>query len=189
MRLGIDMDGVIANFNAGWMAAHNALHGTELHPGLVDAWDVLPALSGHDDMDAFWTWARDLGEGHSVFRHLDPFPGAIEALHGLHAAGHDIVIITAKPDWSVPDTLSWLGDHRVPLREVHICEEKWRVDADVYVDDAPHVLADYRRHRPDAHVLRFVRPWNTPVQGTVDIHDWDQAIDHITGLAASMAPG
>ena len=189
LRLGIDMDGVIANFNAGWMRAHNALHGGDLHPGLVERWDILPSLSGFADMDAFWEWARDLGEGHSVFRHLDPFPGAIEALHGLHAAGHDIVIITAKPDWSVPDTLAWLADHRVPVREVHIAEEKHRIDADVYVDDAPHILADYRRHRPDAHIVRFVRPWNTHVEGTHAVEDWDQAIELISAIAATDGRG
>lgn len=184
LRLGIDMDGVIANFNAGWMHHYNAQHGTDLHAGLVERWDVLPTLTGFPDMDAFWDWARDLGDGKSVFRHLDPFPGAVEALHGLDAAGHDIVIVTAKPDWSVPDTLSWLGDHRIPVREVHIQFEKWRVDADVYLDDAPHVLEDLVRHRPDRHVLRFVRPWNHPVDGTIDVHDWDEVIERVSAIAA-----
>lgn len=113
LRLGIDMDGVVADFNGGWMDAFNAERGTSLHPDLVDGWDVLPTLTGFTDMSAFWDWARDLGAGHSVFRHLSPFPGAIQTLQCLVAAGHDVVIITAKPDWSIPDTLSWLGDHRI----------------------------------------------------------------------------
>jgi 5'(3')-deoxyribonucleotidase len=184
LRLGIDMDGVIADFNAGWMRHFNAQHGTDLHPDMVDSWHALPGLTGLADMPAFWDWARDLGEGYSIFRHLDPFPGAIESLHALNAAGHDIIIVTAKPDWSVPDTLAWLADHRVPVREVHIRHDKWEVDADVYLDDAPHVLRGYRRHRPDAEILRFVRRWNHPIEGTHDVHGWDDVIDRVTAIAA-----
>ncbi|WP_370325671.1 hypothetical protein [Euzebya sp.] len=187
LRLGIDMDGVIADFNAGWTHHFNAQHGTDLCADDVHSWDCLPELAGLPDMEAFWDWARDLGDGRSVFRHLDPFPGAIEALHGLDAAGHDLVIITAKPDWSIPDTLSWLGDHRVPVREVHIQHDKWRVEADVYLDDSPHVLRDLVRHHPDRHVLRFVRRWNAHLEGTTAVHDWDEVIDAVSRIAEVAA--
>jgi len=32
MRLGIDLDGVVANFNAGWMRRYNDEYGTDLKP-------------------------------------------------------------------------------------------------------------------------------------------------------------
>lgn len=188
LRLGIDMDGVVADFNGGWMDAFNAERGTSLHPDLVDGWDVLPTLTGFTDMSAFWDWARDLGAGHSVFRHLSPFPGAIQTLQRLVATGHDVVIITAKPDWSIPDTLSWLGDHRIQAHEVHFAFDKWKIDCDVYVDDAPHVLEDLVRHRPSRRILRFVRSWNRPLEGTTSVRSWDDVEQAVSKFAQIPLP-
>lgn len=172
LRIGIDLDGVVADFNRGWTDAWNAQHGTRLAVDHVDGWDVLPTLTGLPDMGAFWAWARDLGGGRSLFRDLPVFEGAIETIRELARDGHDPVVVTAKPGWAVHDTFAWLSDVGFPTREVHITEEKWEVDCDVYVDDAPHVLEGYLRHRPDRRVLRFVRPWNDPVEGAHDVHSW-----------------
>jgi hypothetical protein len=34
------------------------------------------------------------------------------------------------------------------------------------------VLPALVKHRPNALICRFVRPWNQPVPGAVDVHDW-----------------
>ena len=166
------MDGVICDFNAGWMRLHQAEFGSDLHPEMVVAWDNLHELGGFADMRAFWHWARGSAERPSIFRHLEPYPGALETLHELRQARHDIVIVTAKPRWAIPDTLRWLGDHEVPTSEVHVRYRKDTVDCDVYLDDSPLVLPELVRHRPDRLVCRMVRPWNVPVRGTVDVPDW-----------------
>jgi 5'(3')-deoxyribonucleotidase len=169
LRLGIDLDGVVADFNAGWTALHNAEFGGEL---TADMWDGLNQLGGFDDMDAFWAWARGNEHRPSIFRHLDLLPGAIETLRRLDAEGHHVVIVSTKPDWAVHETLHWLADNEIPTREVHLTFAKHLVDCDIYLDDAPGVLPDLVEHHPDALVCRFVRPWNQPVAGTVDVHNW-----------------
>jgi hypothetical protein len=90
----------------------------------------------------------------------------------LVAEGHEIVVLTAKPDWAIPDTLRWLADRRVPTREIHVLDDKHRVECDVYLDDAPAVLEDLVAHRPKALVCRMIQPWNRPVRGAVDVTDW-----------------
>ncbi len=180
MRLGIDLDGVVADFNTGWIRRYNRDFGTQIPFDAVESWDGIPSLTHFRDMGEFWEWARD-HDGHTLFRHLEPYPGAIEALERL-SRRHDVVIVTTKPDWAIHDTFAWIARHRLPTREVHISDRKWEVPCDVYLDDAPHVLEGLRRRRPDATVCRFVRPWNQPVTGVVDVHTWDEFEDVVRGL-------
>lgn len=172
MRLGIDLDGVVADFNGGWTRLYNREHGTELNAASVTRWNHIPDLTHFRHMGEFWRWASNL-DGASLFRQLDTFPGAVEALENL-ARNHDIVIVTTKPDFAVHDTYEWIAEKRLPTTEVHILEAKWEVPCDVYLDDGPHVLPGLVSGRPRATVCRYVRPWNRPIPGAVDVHDWDE---------------
>lgn len=172
MRLAIDLDGVVCDFNAGWMELHKAEFGSELKPEMVVTWNNLHELGGFADMNMFWKWAQATDDRPSIFRHLEPFPDAIETLYSLHDDGHAIVIVTAKPRWAIPDTMRWIADHELPTEEIHIRFRKYRVACDVYLDDSPIVLPQLLRHRPEATVCRMIRPWNEPLDGAVDITDW-----------------
>jgi hypothetical protein len=61
-----------------------------------------------------------------------------------------------------------------PTAEVHILDDKWRIDCDAYLDDAPRVLRDLAANRPDRLVCRYVRPWNRPLPGVQDVADFDE---------------
>ena len=180
MRLGIDLDGVVANFNMGWIERYNDEFGSDVSIDQVDRWDVIPSLTHFRHMGEFWHWAADL-DGASLFRHLEPYPEAIPALQRL-SRNHHIVIVTTKPRFATHDTFAWIAEHRIPTREVHITGRKWTVDCDVYLDDGPHNLEDLVEHRPKAAVFRFVRPWNEPVPGVVDVSDWDEFERCVNGL-------
>lgn len=182
MRLGIDLDGVVANFTQGWMTFYNRQFGTDLRFEDSKAWEDMLGLTHFSDMDQFWEWSSDL-DGRSLFWHLDPFPGAVEALQALSGNGHDIVVLTMKPSFAVEDTHQWIELHRIPAAEVHILEDKWRVDCHVYLDDSPVVLPGLARHRPERTVCRYVRPWNRPVNGVVDVADFDEFREVVARLA------
>ena len=184
LRLGIDMDGVVADFNAGWIERYNRDFGAALHPDHVVGWDELHRLTGFDTMEAFWGWAK--GDGRSVFRDLPPMPGALEALRAL-AARHRIVIITARFDWAIGDTLAWLAEHGVLAREVHFQAAKHRIPCDVYLDDSPYQIEALARERADRTVCRRVTPWNRPLEGVVDVHDWDEFQDVVASLEADRS--
>jgi 5'(3')-deoxyribonucleotidase len=172
LRLGIDLDGVVADFNRGWIARCNRERGTTLEPEHVVGWDGLHHLAGFASMDGFWAWARhDAATGRSVFRDLPPMPDAVPSLERL-ARRHRIVILTSRFDWAIPDTLHWIARHQIPAREVHFVERKQDVPCDVYLDDAPHQLAALVAGRPDALVCRAVRSWNQPVPGASDVTSW-----------------
>jgi 5'(3')-deoxyribonucleotidase len=154
------------------VSRYNREFGATLTADQVDSWDAMGNLTHFETMGAFWRWASK-GPGGSIFRHLETYPGAVETLERL-ARNHDIVILTAKPDWAVHDTFAWIAEHRIPTREIHITEDKWRVPCDVYLDDSPRQVRELRARRPDALVCRFVRPWNDPVQGARDVASWSE---------------
>lgn len=171
MRLGIDLDGVVADFNAGWIQRYNEEHGTSLVSDMVQQWDAMVSLTRFHSNAEFWAWARNDG-GPGLFRNLPTIPGALAALDRL-SQDHEIVIITTKPRWATPETYAWIADNEIPTREVHITRRKWLVDCDAYLDDGPHNLERLVIERPDRAVCRFIRSWNSPVTGAIDIDSWD----------------
>lgn len=182
MRLGIDLDGVVANFTKGWMGFYNDQFGTKLAVGDSKDWGDLVNLTHFSDIDEFWRWSSDL-DGRSVFWHLEPFPGAVDALVELANGGHEIVVVTTKPEFAVDDTHEWIDKHDIPAKEVHILEDKWLVDCDVYLDDGPHILPGLVENRPDRTVCRYVRPWNRPVPGAIDVENFDDFKQVVARLA------
>jgi 5'(3')-deoxyribonucleotidase len=178
MRLGIDLDGVVADFDNGWLGRYHSEFG--VRPASQVEWDGLHRTTHFPDMAAFWEWIQQ----RRVFRHLEPIPGALAGLTALAADGHEIVIISAKPEWAVPDTLHWIAEHRLPTREIHFRNDKHRVACDVYLDDSPVQLPRFVTHRPEALVCRMVAPWNAPVPGTVDVTDWSAFLGVVGGARA-----
>jgi len=171
IRIGIDMDGVLADFNTGWMSRYNQDFGTDLDASLVREWNGLHTLTHFETMGQFWEWAQ--GRGRSTFRDAPPMPGAIETIKRI-GARHRVCIVSSKFAWAIPDSLAWLADHGVPAREVHFLWDKTLADCDIYLDDAPHQLEELTAGVPDAVVCRMVHPWNDPVDGVVDVHTWEE---------------
>jgi uncharacterized HAD superfamily protein len=187
VRLGIDLDGVVADFTKGWIDFYNRDFGTALTPDQVVSWNGMTEITHFQKMSEFWRWSSDL-DGRSLFWHLEPFPGALEALHQLHQEGHDIVILTMKPSFAKEDTHEWIASQGIPTTEIHILDDKWRIDCDVYLDDAPRVLKGLAEHRPDRLVCRYVRPWNRPMPGVHDVADFDEFRDLLRPVERAPIP-
>lgn len=179
LRLGIDLDGVVADFNHGWTRRYNAEFGAQLAADMVRHWDGIPPLTHFEDMDQFWEWAQAASP--TFFRELPLFPGARETMHDLWER-HRIVIITSKHRWAITDTLAWFAEHELPADEIHFSWDKPRVPADVYLEDSPANLQLLAERRPDATVCRMVRPWNEPLPGVVDVGGWDEFRDVVRDL-------
>ncbi len=168
LRLGIDLDGVVADFTSGWIDRYNQQFGTSLHRDQATMWSAPVEMGAFSSMGEFWRWASGLEGG--FFRQLDPYPDALGTITALHDAGHRIVIITSKPSWAHEQTHRWIAAHELPTREVHITRDKASVACDVYLDDYNRNLLKLVAERPRATVCRYVRPWNDPIPRVRDVH-------------------
>jgi beta-phosphoglucomutase-like phosphatase (HAD superfamily) len=151
--LGVDLDGVVADFYAGvrpiaaeWLGVPIASLTPSPSYGL-DEWN-LSAAGTYEDLHRFAVTQRDL------FRTLQPIAGAAATLRRLSARGLRIRIITHRlyikyfHEQAVLQTVSWLEHHGIPYWDLCFMKDKAAVGADLYVEDSP---INVRALRADGH--------------------------------------
>jgi 5'(3')-deoxyribonucleotidase len=141
--LGVDLDGVCADFYAGlrpiaaeWLEVEEASLATEVSWGL-DEWGVPEAPGGYEDLHRFAVTHRHL------FQTLRPMPGCPQALRRLSKAGVRIRIITHRlvikyfHNQAIVQTVEWLDNHGIPYWDICFMRDKDEVGADLYLEDSP----------------------------------------------------
>src|SRR5688572_3238424 len=145
--LGVDLDGVVADFYAKirevaaeWMAVPFESLTEEVTYGLPE-WG-LEAFGSYEELHLFAMRERGL------FRTVTPISGAPAALRRLSASGVRIRIITHRlyignfHRETIAQTTEWLDHHGIPYWDLCFMKDKAAVGADLYVEDSPkNVLA------------------------------------------------
>jgi 5' nucleotidase, deoxy (Pyrimidine), cytosolic type C protein (NT5C) len=93
-----------------------------------------------------------------VFHLGDPLAGCVEALEQLTGAGHEIVIVTSRPDYARPATEAWLKRWGITHHELHLAVDKTAFELDVLLDDCPAILVAAKAAGIRAVV--YDQPWN-----------------------------
>lgn len=140
--LGVDLDGVVADFMRGlkpiaaeWLGKDEADLPDEVQYGFPE-WDLDPS-GGYESLHRFAVKERDL------FVNLSPLEGAPAVLRRLSARGIRIRIITHRLyiPWfhreAINQTTEWLEHHGIPYWDLCFMRDKAAVGADLYLEDNP----------------------------------------------------
>ena len=184
--LGVDLDEVCGDYTRAFRAVVAADRGVAPDDLPLDRswnfneWD----LSGDDFLRLHQTAVLD----HRIFKTMPVVPGAADALWRLSDAGVWIRIITHRlySNWghavAVGDTVAWLDAVGIPYRDLCFLGAKPQVEADCYIDDAPHNVEALRA--TGAEVIVFDRPYNHGLPGPRAI-DWTEAEQLVADMVAA----
>jgi 5'(3')-deoxyribonucleotidase len=165
--LGVDLDGVCGDHTEAFrrvVAEERGIDVATLPP--QTSWTY--AEWGLTD-ETFLELHRKAILEHRMFRTMPVIEGCAEALWRLSDAGVWIRLITHRlyANWShavaVADTVAWLDEAGIPYRDLCFLGQKPQVEADVYVDDAPHNVSALRD--AGTTVIVFDQPYNAALPG------------------------
>lgn len=185
---GVDLDGVCGDYTSAFRSiAALELGVDEQTLPLERSWDFrewdLDRVGGFPDLHA------KAVSDYRLFATMPPIEGVTEALWRLSDAGVHIRVITHRlyVNWghasAVADTVSWLDEHKIPYRDICFLGNKPEVGADVYVDDAPHNIAQLRA--ADCEAIVFDQPYNQDVAGP-RAANWAEVEEMVMEMAASQ---
>jgi len=153
--LGIDIDGVLRNFNKQLNEVY-IKHDSNYIPNQIKEWDLskqYPIGSKIYDFLDKNAW--------EIYEKAPVYDGAKEMLRQLKRRDHRIHLITSAYYSAAVSTATilWLGRNQIPYDLLAFTDVKWHVCAHIYLDDSPLHLNDLARH-VGTTVICFTRPWN-----------------------------
>lgn len=164
-RVGIDLDGCAYDCQESiWRYALTELGPDTPRPN--GEWDI-HELFGQTDTEFLEMCHRGVDAG--VIFGPGPgltYPGVREAFQRIKAAGHEIVIITARTFWGSDgmaqrNTERWLASERLPYDRLIYSIDKTVVPTDYMVEDKPANCDAVEAKGTEAYLID--RPWNKDV--------------------------
>ena len=174
MRIGIDVDGVLADFNEAYIRLTTQLTGRDLFPSRpfdITTWNY-PESYGYTAEEVSRVWAAIKADPF-FWQGLAPYDTAEDAMRAIHLrwrANDDIYFITSRPGIDAKkQTENWLRMYwplyTVPPLTVLISSEKGlcaqALNLDVYIDDRVENVTDVHfRTEASTRAHLLDQPWN-----------------------------
>jgi len=171
----LDMDGTVVDWDSGFRQAwanRSPIDRTKSYA----MEDCVPA--------EFKEEAKQVMMSSGFFRHLPPFPNAIEKVRNMEHAGFQIWFCTS-PLLGHPtccqEKLEWIQEHfgEKYVKRVILCQDKTTVRGDILVDDKPNITG---LHHPTWQQCIFDAPYN---QDRMDLprmlqwSDWEHSLQKV----------
>jgi 5'(3')-deoxyribonucleotidase len=167
LSIGIDMDGVICNFIDKFLPIVKSELGLTLQEedfNTCHTHDVIYPLLDPKQQEEF----KDSHKLYNLlcppgfFKTLEPYDGAIEAVHNIAKYNKYVCIVTKPLEWDkCPGEKKWwidkyLGDLKLPVFFTNKMENKTWIHTDVIIDDDVRVIKSLSYSTG----LVVKRPWN-----------------------------
>ena len=194
--IGVDIDGVIADFVSVFRAEVLREYGVELADSDIRAHDLYLALGVSKDE------AREMIRRTLDHQALALYPGAADGLAALVKSGLEVHIVTARNGGgagAVSAAAEWLVQRRlhegVHYHRVDVVPEggKHTIASHMHAfvdDNLDEVIALAEHSSPDQLLIVFDHPWNQ----TIDVHsrfvrvgNWPELVDTVNAAAHPLS--
>lgn len=174
MKVGIDVDGVLANFNDGFIDYLVSVLNKDLFPTRpfdIETWDY-PQSYGYTEEEVNEVW-RHIKADLNFWGQLKPYADTqnfLSFLYHWQGIRNDVYFITARLGLAAKvQTEQWLNRYGFPKATVLISPHKGDaaaiLDLDVYIDDRDkNVYNVLQSRREQTNVYLRDQPWNRGVR-------------------------
>jgi hypothetical protein len=169
LRIGFDIDGVLANFNPAYIRLLNEIEGKNAPLDYAPQQWNYEADLGFSPETSREAWKR-IGQSKHFWRGLAPM-GQFSELNEINDENHDIYFITARPGKDVKfQTEQWLEEELNYYRPTVLISALkgvccYGLDLEVYIDDRLENILDVQGTSPSTRAYLITRSYN--VNGNV----------------------
>jgi guanylate kinase len=176
LRIGIDVDEVLAPCNEYAIPIVNNKHGTGLIMADITAYDYYECLP-KEIADSFIEIYNDP----EFFKGQRPYPGAVELVNTLIKRGHEVIFASATFPHIMGIRAKMLADEfpNVPSANIMLGARKDLLNLDVLLDDKPENLIESSAKFP----IAFRRPWNQKLTGFLSVDNYEEFIEMVDQIA------
>lgn len=181
---GIDLDGICFYFMpgfCGWLKDKVGLEIPEREE--ITSYYWFECIDGLDK-STFWDEFHKFGKA-GGYRHLEIIPGTREGLQRLADAGHEIMYITSRPNYTLEDTRGALEEHDFPFRDRLVFADGAKAPVireygvDVFIDDSPRTIVEICKDT-QARIYCMDYPMNQDIAAEYQytrVHSWEQFLE------------
>jgi len=189
MRIGVDVDGVLADRIPTILDLIAERHGVRLSPARIAGGET-PVPGTDRRLRSFFA---ETDEDPDHLRSLPTVDGAVAGMRAL-AADHELLIATYRKPVAREPTRRWLADHEIPYDDYvrDVGEGKRAVPADLLIDDSVPTARAFAA--AGGRAVLFSQPWNGRPAGEGDgsgngpaprvVDGWPALVDLVASLAA-----
>jgi len=180
IRIGIDVDGVLRDFDTKTMEIIKELYPDKILSEVTSGWDFPNVDIDAKELSKLWR------ETHceEIYREAPLMPGVKEEFKLLkewgrtQRPGYQYAVVTAQMPYNTCHTHYWLGKHYFNFLEVYVTNHKHKVDIDILIDDSPKNYEKWvEAGRDETAYILFDRPYNQEVPATNRIYKLSDLIE------------
>ena len=161
MRVGVDIDGVLADIEAPILVMLRERHGIEIAREDITRWGYVVEEFGISTSEYLGMMDEAWAQGDVPLEE----PDLAESLRRIKRSGNVVTIITKRTRPSHPAVVRWLHDRGLWYDALVFVwgESKLNYPIDILVDDHPRIVEQAVRH-PNKTVFLRDQPWNRSVE-------------------------